>query len=147
MIFTQSNICLKCPIQKYILVKTLKFQENSIIEKYIWHYCHRWTKWLLTFFPTTTPRNLELGLRIEPSDSWLGLSPGPKWLMTYTLFTREPKTNVHRFGCQLSVPKVACDIMTNIHTITHIAFPASLVYVRSHCCLFISSLVLCQCPV
>ncbi len=57
---------------------------------------------------------------------------------TYTLFTREPKTIVHHFGCQLSVPKVACDIVTNIHPITHIAFPTSLVYVRLHCCLFIT---------
>ena len=63
------------------------------------------------------------------------------------LFTREPKTNVPCCGRQLSVTKVVCDFMTNIHMIAHIVFPTSLVYVRSHCVLFISSLVLCQCPV
>ena len=63
------------------------------------------------------------------------------------IFTREPKTNVPCCGRQLSVTKVVSDFMINTRTITNIAFPTSLVHVRSHCVLFISSLVLCQCHV
>ena len=46
------------------------------------------------------------------------------------------------FWRQLAIPKVACNIMTKIHTITHIAFPTM---GRPMLCEI--ALVLCQCPI